>query len=525
MNGVAAALRTIVSIAPRGATEVRRPDSPERSGSGLDSGRSRCPGPAAGSRAAGRQVPEWIVDCRGPFRWLPPGAVLALALSGIFPGAMPPSWGAAEETPPPPPAAATAEARELVGSGRFDEALTMLRPLAERRPVEPNVLFLLGFASIEASRQPDVSVRRRQALLDQAVAALRILLVDRPGLVRVRLELARAFFFQGKDTLAREHFERVLAGGLPPPVVANVQRFLGAIRARKRWSAYFGAALAPDSNIGAASDERIIQIFGLPFRRDVEDDPTTSGVGLSLWTGGEYEHPVGERLRLRAGADVSRREYAGAPFDQTNLAVHAGPRWLIGERTDLSLLGSARRRLVAGDGDHDSLGGRLEARRRITPRVSVTGRASWDDRRFRVSRHLDGPIRDLSLAGSWVAAPTVRIDGALGYGAERPDRLRFRSASRWFRVGARIALPRGFAVGASGQLRWTDFEGEWPPHTLPGERREDRTRTFSVAIHHRRFTIHGFSPELVVTNESRTTNAQLYDYRKNAAELRFVRQF
>ena len=94
-----------------------------------------------------------------------------------------------------------------------------------------------------------------------------------------------------------------------------------------------------------------------------------------------------------------------------------------------------------------------------------------------------------------------------------------------FGWGCRIALPRGFAVGASGQLRWTDFEGEWPPHTLPGERREDRTRTFSVSVHHRRFTIHGFSPELVLTNESRTTNAQLYDYRKNAAELRFVRQF
>ena len=77
----------------------------------------------------------------------------------------------------------------------------------------------------------------------------------------------------------------------------------------------------------------------------------------------------------------------------------------------------------------------------------------------------------------------------------------------------------------SGQLRWTDFEAEWPPHTLRGERREDRTRTLSASFHHRRFTFYGFSPELVVTNKSRTTNAQLYDYRKNSAELRFVRQF
>ena len=157
--------------------------------------------------------------------------------------------------------------------------------------------------------------------------------------------------------------------------------------------------------------------------------------------------------------------------------------------------------------------------------MSVTGRASWHDRRYREDRNLDGPARDFSLNGSWVAAPTVRLDGALGYGNVRPGRLRYRNSSRWVRVGAQMALPRGFAVGASAQLRWTDYDGEWPPHTPPGELREDRTRTLSASVHHRRFTLYGFSPELAVTNEVRTTNAQLYDYRKTSAELRFVRQF
>ena len=307
-----------------------------------------------------------------------------------------------------------------------------------------------------------------------------------------------------------------------------MQRFLIRIRARKRWNVYFGAALAPDSNIGAASDERFIQIHvggvPLPFRRD-QEELTTSGLGLSLWTGGEYQHPLGERVRLRVGGDLSRREYAGAEFDQTQLGVHAGPRWLAGPRTNLSLLGSARRSLVYGSADYDALGGRFEARRRLTPRVSVTGRASWHDRRYRVDRRLDGPVSDFSLSGSWVASPTVRLDGALGYGTERPELVRNRNTSRWARVGVRKALPRGFSLGASAQLRWTDFESEWIPNTPPGELREDRTRTLSASAHHRRFTLYGFSPELAVTNEARTTNAQLYDYRKTSAELRFVRQF
>ena len=429
---------------------------------------------------------------------------------------------------PPPPTAGLTDARALLGAGRFDEALAMLRPLAAGRTVHGDVLFHIGLAATGASQQPGVPEDASDALLDEAIAAFRTMLIDRPELVRVRLELARAFFLKGRDSLARRHFERVLAGDLPPPVIANVQRFLREMRARKRWSVYFGAALAPDSNIGAASDERFIEIniggVPLPFRRDAEE-LTTSGVGLSLWAGGEYQHPLGDRLRIRAGGDLSRREYPGGDFDQTNLGVHAGPRWLADPRTDLSILASARRSLVAGTGDSDSLGGRLEARRRLTPRVAVTGRASWHDRRYREDRHFDGPARDLSLHANWVATPTLRIDGALGYGDVRTDQVRSRNSSRWVRMGAEVALPRGFAVGASAQLRWTDFEGEWPLHTPPGELRKDRTRTLSASVHHRRFTLYGFSPELALTNESRTTNAQLYDYRKNSAELRFVRQF
>ena len=425
---------------------------------------------------------------------------------------------------PPSPAPDVSGAQALVKAGKFKEALTVLRPLARGRAVEANVLFLIGLAATGASQQPDLADDEREALLDEAIATLHTMLIDRPGLVRVRLELARAFFLKGKDSLARRHFERVLAGKPPAPVVANVQRFLAEIRARRRWTMYLGAAMSPDSNIGGASDEQIIYINDLPFRRDAEE-LTTSGIGVSVWTGGEYQHPLGDRLRLRLGGDLSRQDYGGSKFDQTFVSVHTGPRWLVDKDTDVSLVANSRRRWTGTAPSYDDLGVRVEAGHRLTPRIRINGRASWYHRDNLTRDFLDGPILDFTLGGSWVILPILRADGAAGYARERPKSERWRNASRWLRLGASVALPLGFTVGGSGELRWTNYEGNWFPFTRDDAPREDRTRILRATVHNRAFTLFGFSPQLVVTNEVRDTNAQLYDYKRTRAELRAVRQF
>ena len=121
------------------------------------------------------------------------------------------------------------------------------------------------------------------------------------------LSSPRAFFLRGRDGLARRHFELALAANLPPPVAANVNLHLAEMRARKRWSAYFGIALAPDTNIGAASANEtvMLDVFGqrLPFTLD--DGGEQSGIGLSVWAGGEHQLPLAPNWRLRLGGDFS----------------------------------------------------------------------------------------------------------------------------------------------------------------------------------------------------------------------------
>ena len=91
--------------------------------------------------------------------------------------------------------------------------------------------------------------------------------------------------------------------------------------------------------------------------------------------------------------------------------------------------------------------------------------------------------------------------------------------------GATALLPWGFTVGGSGTLRWVDYDGDWFPFTEPGQSRSDLTRSLRLFVHNRALTLEGFSPQLSVTQEQRTTNAQLHDYQRTFGELRFVRLF
>ena len=467
---------------------------------------------------------------------------LALAACLLFPLH---AWGTEDEQVPTPPVAPVADdaseaaeaggasvspdqaaAKALIDDGQFEQALVLLLPLLDEEVVHANDLFLFGLAAVGAAQRSERTDEERAVLLREAVAAFHSMLVDRPNLVRVRLELARAFFLMGEDDLARRHFEYVLAGDLPAPVAANVQSFLNQIRARERWRFNLGFALAPDSNIGGTSDERIIYIFDLPFRRNAEE-LTTSGIGFSVWGGAEYQVPVDDGLRLRAGAETARREYEGSEFDQLFLGTHAGPRWLLDRNTELSLLASARRRWLGTAPDSRDLGIRLQGGHRVSPQVTVSAQASWHGRRYRTQERsfLDGPVWDASLRGTWVVTPTVRAELSGGYARERPRSNRQVNRSRWLGTGVSVILPLGFTVGLGGEYRWTNYEWGWFPFVPDNGARKDSTRSLRASIHNRAFTVLGFSPQLVLVHEERKTNAQLHGYERTRGELRFVRQF
>ena len=450
--------------------------------------------------------------------------VLAIALFLLIAGTATNAAGAELDRPTDIPG--VTDARLLIESGKYDKALDALRPLTKTYPKRADILFLLGLAAIERSEQLDITEADREALLADAITALRTILIDRPDLVRVRLELARAFFLNRDDGLARDHFERVLAGNPPPSVVANVRLFLDSIRARRRWSTYLGVALLPSTNIGRDPHENtIITIPGLPDFPFRPDETRKSGVGISVWAGGEYHYPLSERVRLLLGSGATLQQYPGKEFDQISLSGHVGPNWQVGRNTEISLLANVRKNWISASSYSSDIGAKLQVGHQLTQRIYFTGQAYWQRSDFRTNKFLDGPLRDFSLYGNWLITSTVRAEAAAGYARERPKNPLYHNTSRWGRIGVSVILPRGFTLGASYELRRKQYKGGSIFSTLDGSSRRDRTRILRASVYNRAFTLYGFSPQLAITNEAQKSNGQFHNFKSTHGELRFVRQF
>ena len=324
-------------------------------------------------------------------------------------------------------------------------------------------------AAIGASKNPDIAEAKREALLDEAIAAFRTMLIADPGLVRVRLELARAFFLKGEDTLATRHFEQVLARQ-----AAGVG---GAQRQPVPVSDAGAKALERARGHGAGAGQQYLQPVGRADDRARHPHRTAS---VYLSGGGRarirYRHlglgrrgipvPAGGTAGSCARAATCRAgTTARGEFDQMTVSGHVGPRWLIDRVTDASLLANVRQNWLSDEAEFRDLGIRVEVRHRLNRRMTASLNASRHERRYDERTHLDGPLTDVSGASAgWRRRRCVSTRRGLGE-PEDGTRARAQYAAR-VRLGVTAHLPWGFTVGgparcAGPTTRPTGLHSSW----------------------------------------------------------------
>ena len=354
-----------------------------------------------------------------------------------------------------------------------------------------------------------------------AIARFRAMLARNPDLPRVRLDLALAYFQAGEDTSAAYHFRQALGDKeLPPIVRARALAFLDRIRRRKSWSVTGGFALAPDSNINAATSARLIELFGLPAQLS-EDARQTSGVGMSADISGGYEMRISPDLRFRIGAGLYTRTYEESQFNDRTLTLRAGPRLLFDD-FDLRPELTGRLRELGGETYSRAAGLGLSSEWLLAPAWRLNMRVSAE--RISYESFLgEGNIYGAQLGVSHAFGRATLLRGDAGLRRETVEREAY--SWREFSVGFLAAreLPKGFVVSAGPSLRWRRYDKPLP--IFGPEARSDRTLAGRIKVSNRHVELFGFMPEITLRHERRSSNLGLYDYTRNVAEIGVVRAF
>ncbi len=202
--------------------------------------------------------------------------------------------------------------RLLIQVGQWEDAHALLEQVRPKNEDEwAEQLFLLGFVELRLGK-PTQAIERFERILKR-----------HPHLIRVRLELAAAYYATGLDDKARAQFETSLEHELPDSVEDVVDRFLHQIDTRKTWSSSFSAALLPEDRPKKISGQDEIVLGGLPFKLD-EDARPRSGIGLQLSGGIAYSPVIAEDLRGLVAISSTAKVYPRAVWNDISIATDAG---------------------------------------------------------------------------------------------------------------------------------------------------------------------------------------------------------
>ena len=413
-----------------------------------------------------------------------------------------------------PPAAGPAisdlaAARLLMQAGRFEHALAFLKqatPAGEDEAIERR--FLLGAVYMRLGK-PDEAARQYEAIL-----------AIRPGLTRVRLELARAHYAAGQDDKARYHFQLSLGDKLPSSVESAVEGFLNAIDARKRWSAHVSLAALPETNAVRRTDRETVQIGGATFRLN-EDAREASGVGAQLSAGAAYAPVVGSGLRGHFALSTAAKLYERSAWNDIAVVGKAGLTRLF-DGGSASGGVQAGRRWQGTEGFQHSVGpwGRVDYR--LSPRTRVSASTAVDYRRHDERDDLDGwrvalnPVLRYVLDSQTLLEVGPQLEAVRARADHRASRL------AGIGVGVSRAFENGISASLSASVRRQAYRTDDP---LFGVRREDRVMWLSGRVLHRSLQLSGFAPYVGYSYERSRSTIPLHDYENHGAILGLTREF
>lgn len=418
----------------------------------------------------------------------------------------------AARSAPATPDEELARAQALVAANRVDEARALLLRIERRDTMEPRraneVQFLLGMLDMQAGDY------------ESATSRFRRILVNEPGALRVRLEMGRALFLGGRYGDAERQFMLARAGSVPEGVLANIDRFLAAIRRNKTFSYGFSLAITPDSNLNAAPATDTVTLYGLPFQLS-RDAKAQSGVGLTVGAHAQWSPRLGKQLSWRTGARLYRAQYRKTEFDDMTISAFTGAHLAL-KRADINLLGQVARRWYGNRGYSVIFGPVIDATYFVDPRFGLGINVSVSRIEYDRNTFQDGTARSIGASFFFTPSATSFLRGSATVAKQdaRDKAFAFKSLQlglsyiREFAGGLTLGLSPSYA-----QLRYDEPLGAF------AKARRDRQFSTQVSVLFRQLDIHGFTPKLAYTLSKNDSNIDLYRFKRSRFEVGFTSSF
>ena len=353
-----------------------------------------------------------------------------------------------------------------------------------------------------------------------AEASFRRILDRDPGLLRVRLELARTLFMERQDEQADYHFRLAAAAHPAAQVSRNIVRFREAIRARRAWRFNFDVGFAPDSNINSATDKESVDIYGLPFTLDPS---ARARSGTGTFVGGDASVRLNRfgRVPIYLGVYGRWLRYRDHDFDDAYAGAEAGPEFeLAGGQLRATATGLARwygrRPLVSSVGAH------LDYEKLIGDKWTIGGTLLVRHNDYARRSDVDGWNAELRTLASRPIGSTM-----LGFAYAGVERswANDRGQAYWReRLGIGILKEIGWGLRPQVAIDFARQLGDAPLAPF-GKARRDWLLQGSFSIYKRDWNVHGFAPSLSLTATRNFSTVSIYDERRVRGEVRLTKAF
>ncbi|MBL0140729.1 MAG: tetratricopeptide repeat protein [Betaproteobacteria bacterium] len=212
-------------------------------------------------------------------------------------------------------------ARRLLNQNNPKQAYMELIKLESQLAGNVDYDYLLGVASLDSGK------------IDDAIIAFERVLAVNPNHAGAQMDLARAYFVAGSLDLAEASFTQLAASNPPSIALQTINRYLEAIKARKRqtaggWSGWAELGIGYDDNItgvptdfGAAAQ----QSFGIVGIEATGNSIKRKAAYGTAAAAAEYSHPLSGGWSLFGAGEVKGRGYDGeSDFNSLNGEVRAG---------------------------------------------------------------------------------------------------------------------------------------------------------------------------------------------------------